>query len=160
MKYIELPAREKRRLVGAFGVSAVTVWSALRYRTDSPLADRIREAAREAGGTEMYRLAVPAGFVPDCATEYLREDGRLTGIVQTFGNGVSVVLDCTTDSAQLRQDGAPIKTYCGVTLEYWPAILCEAQTLAHGPDIRCRTDSALCTEGTRSDCNGHGTPGR
>lgn len=127
MRYIELPRKEKRRLGTAFGVSVVTVWSALTYRTDSLLANRIREAARKAGGTEMCRLSVPAGFVPDCETEYLRDGGRVTGMLQTFGNAVTVALDSVSGSAELRFGGTAVKTYRDVTLERWPEILFEAQ---------------------------------
>ena len=127
MRYIELPNKEKRRLGMIFNVSAVTVWSALTYKTNSPLANRIRAAARKAGGTEMRRLSIPADFGPDCEIEYMREDGHLTGILQTFDNAVTVVLDCKSGCAELCLGGTTLKTYQEITVSQWPEILFEAQ---------------------------------
>ena len=43
---------ERGYLAKLFGVSEVTVRSALKGRTKSPLAERIRKAAKERGGVE------------------------------------------------------------------------------------------------------------
>ncbi len=43
---------EKTKLAKLFGVSRVTINDALRYRTKSELANRIRSAAIERGGKE------------------------------------------------------------------------------------------------------------
>lgn len=127
MKFIELPNAEKRRLSRLFRVSNVTVWAALTYQTHSPLAERIREEARRAGGVEKRKVAMCADFLPDCTTEYLRQEGRLTGIVQRFANGVTVSFDCISGCALLCGTGPRTKRYDGVTLEQWPTILFEAQ---------------------------------
>ena len=51
MKRINLPKSKKAKLRQVFGVSNVTVWSALNYVTDSNLAKKIRNAALVEGGT-------------------------------------------------------------------------------------------------------------
>ncbi len=50
MKQIMLPIGEGKKLGKLFGVSYVTVWSALRYKTKSPLAEKIRQTALAKGG--------------------------------------------------------------------------------------------------------------
>lgn len=47
---IILPYGERKRLAKEFNTSTVTVYSALTYKTDSPLAKMIRKAALERGG--------------------------------------------------------------------------------------------------------------
>lgn len=46
--------KSRSEIAKAFGVSAVTVRSALKGRTQSDLARRIRKAAMEKGGKEVY----------------------------------------------------------------------------------------------------------
>jgi hypothetical protein len=53
MKKILVEYGEKTRLAQLFGVSDVSVRSALFFRTRSPLSDRIRKAALERGGKIM-----------------------------------------------------------------------------------------------------------
>jgi DeoR/GlpR family transcriptional regulator of sugar metabolism len=43
---------DKKRLAKTFGVSEVTIRSALAYRTKSELSERIRKAALQLGGKE------------------------------------------------------------------------------------------------------------
>ena len=50
MKKINLPKNKRARLCRTFGTSGVTVWSALNYVTNSPLAEKIRRAAIAEGG--------------------------------------------------------------------------------------------------------------
>lgn len=50
MKQILLPRQEVRKLRELFGVSAPTVWEALRYKTKSPRAEKIRQTALARGG--------------------------------------------------------------------------------------------------------------
>lgn len=50
MKQIMLPSAERKVLMTLFGVSYVTVWSALSYKTKSPLAEKIRRTALARGG--------------------------------------------------------------------------------------------------------------
>lgn len=54
-KKILVEQGEKRRLAELFGVSDVSVRSALFFRTRSPLSDRIRKAALERGGRIMEK---------------------------------------------------------------------------------------------------------
>ncbi len=55
MKKILVEYGEKRRLAEMFGVSDVSVRSALFFRTSSPLSERIRKAALERGGRIMEK---------------------------------------------------------------------------------------------------------
>lgn len=130
MKFIELPNEQKRRLGRMFRVSSVTVWAALTYQTHSPLADRIREEARRAGGVEKRRLSVPADFLPNCETEYRRDGDRIVELVQSFASGVRVTFDCDDASAELQRNGRCVRRYEAVTTDRWAAILWEAQQLA------------------------------
>ncbi len=50
MKLIMLPIGEGKKLAADLNVSYVTVWSALRFKTKSERADRIRQAALKRGG--------------------------------------------------------------------------------------------------------------
>lgn len=50
MKQIMLPNAERKALMTLFRVSNVTVWSALNYKTKSPLAEKIRQTALAKGG--------------------------------------------------------------------------------------------------------------
>ena len=45
MKYIVLSTEKKKELQKEYGVSHVTVWSALNYITKSDLSEKIRTAA-------------------------------------------------------------------------------------------------------------------
>ena len=49
-KEIFIPARVKKEIAEAFETSIVTVWSALTFKTNSHLANAIREAALDRGG--------------------------------------------------------------------------------------------------------------
>lgn len=50
MKQILLPNGEHKKLRELLGVSKPTLWEALRYKTNTPLAQRIRQAALARGG--------------------------------------------------------------------------------------------------------------
>lgn len=50
MKQILLPSEERKMLMTLFKVSKPTVWAALRYKTKSPLAEKIRQTALAKGG--------------------------------------------------------------------------------------------------------------
>lgn len=49
-KQILLPPKKKAELIKDFKTTRPTLWSALRFDTDSPLAKRLRAAALERGG--------------------------------------------------------------------------------------------------------------
>lgn len=132
MKRINLPKSKKAKLRQVFGVSNVTVWSALNYVTDSNLAKKIRNAALVEGGTVEHRVVVPEGFMPNCETYYESDaDGRVRRIVQTFLNGVRVELDNDMCTAALFRGERLIKTYENVVLQEWGNIVFEAQNLAN-----------------------------
>lgn len=49
-KEILLPAKAKKELAATFNTSSVTVWSALKFKTNSGFANTLRAAAVERGG--------------------------------------------------------------------------------------------------------------
>ena len=133
MKYIDLPREQKARLRRVFKVSAVTIWSALTFQTDSDLARRIRGLAMspEMGGRVIDPIDVTDGFMPNCQTDYVRnENGRVKRIIQTFSNGVRVEFDNDRCSAVILHDENSVKTYQDVVFRDWGNIVYEAQNLS------------------------------
>lgn len=49
-KQIMLPPAQKAEIVKMFDTTRTTLWSALRFDTNSPLAKKLRAAAIERGG--------------------------------------------------------------------------------------------------------------
>lgn len=131
MKRINLPKSKKAKLRRVFGVSHVTVWSALNYLTDSQLAKKIRDAALADGGVVENSVVVPEGFIPNCRTEFVRgDDGRVWRIVQTFSNGVRVEFDNDACEAVILRSEKPVRTHGNVVIGDWGNILFEAQSLS------------------------------
>lgn len=131
MKRINLPKSKKAKLRRVFGVSNVTVWSALNYMTDSKLAKKIRDAALADGGTVEHSVVVPEGFMPNCETEFVHsDDGRVRQVIQTFSNGVRVVFDGDACQAVILRSEEPVKTYENVAIRDWGNIVFEAQSLS------------------------------
>lgn len=131
MKRINLPKSKKAKLRRVFGVSNVTVWSALNYMTDSKLAKKIRDAALADGGTVEHSVVVPEGFLPNCETEFVRgDDGRVQRVIQIFSNGVRVEFDSDECTAKILQGEQLVKAYENVVIRDWGNIIFEAQSLA------------------------------
>lgn len=131
MKRINLPKSKKAKLRRVFGVSNVTVWSALNYMTDSKLAKKIRDAALADGGTVEHSVVVPEGFLPNCETVFAHDaDGRVRRIIQTFTNGVRVEFDNDACTAMILQGEKSVKTYENVVIRDWGNIVFEAQSLS------------------------------
>lgn len=131
MKRINLPKSKKAKLRRVFGVSNVTVWSALNYMTDSKLAKKIRDAALADGGIVEHSVVVPEGFMPNCQTDYVHGDGgRVQRIIQTFSNDVRVEFDNDRCTAVILHGEEPVRTYGQVVIRDWGNIVFEAQNLA------------------------------
>lgn len=130
MKRINLPKNRRARLRRTFGVSGVTVWSALNYLTNSPLAEKIRRAALADGGVIENHITVPEGFMPNCETVFEHGDDGVRRIVHTFLNGVRVAFDNDTCTATISREGCAVKTFADVRIEEWGNIVFEAQSLA------------------------------
>lgn len=130
MKRINLPKNKRARLCRTFGTSGVTVWSALNYVTNSPLAERIRRAALTEGGVIENRITVPEGFMPNCETDFVHGDGGVRRIIQTFSNGVRVEFDNEANTASISRAGKLVKTFDEVRMCDWGNIVFEAQSLA------------------------------
>ena len=131
MKRINLPKSKKAKLRRVFGVSNVTVWSALNYMTDSKLAKKIRDAALADGGIVEHSVVVPEGFMPNCQTDYVHgDDGRVQRIIQTFSNDVRVEFDNDRCTAVILRGEESVRTYEQVVIRNWGNIVFEAQSLA------------------------------
>lgn len=130
MKRINLPKNKRARLCRTFGTSGVTVWSALNYVTNSPLAEKIRRAALAEGGVIENRIAVPEGFMPNCETDFVHGDGGVRRIIHTFSNGVRVEFDNEANTASISRAGKLVKAFDDVRMRDWGNIVFEAQSLA------------------------------
>lgn len=130
MKRINLPKNKRARLCRTFGTSGVTVWSALNYVTNSPLAEKIRRAALAEGGVIENRITVPEGFMPNCETDFVHGDGGVRRIIQTFSNGVRVEFDNEANTASISRADKLVKTFNEVRMHDWGNIVFEAQSLA------------------------------
>lgn len=130
MKRINLPKNKRARLCRTFGTSGVTVWSALNYVTNSPLAEKIRRAALAEGGVIENRITVPEGFMPNCETDFVHGDGGVRRIIQTFSNGVRVEFDNEASTASISRAGKLVNSFDDVRMHDWGNIVFEAQSLA------------------------------
>ena len=131
MKRINLSKEKRAWLQRAFGVSHVTIWSALNYVTESPLAKQIRRMALANGGVVENRIFVSDGFLPNCQTEYERdENGSIIAVSQSFMNGVRVFFDNGNNRATLFQGKNAIEEYEDVRMHDWSNILFRAQSLS------------------------------
>lgn len=129
MKRITLSKNKRARLCRTFGTSGVTVWSALNYVTNSPLAEKIRRAALAEGGVIENQITVPEGFMPNCETNFVHGNGGVRRIIQTFSNGVRVEFDNDTCTAEISRGERLVKTYSDVKVRDWGNIVFEAQSL-------------------------------
>ena len=137
MRYINLPNEKKAKLARKHKTSRVTVWSALHYQTKSVLANAIRRDALEMGGVVMETLTAPAGFLPNCTSQFEHDErNHVTKVTQTFANKVVVTLDYKSDSAEIRHNGHLVKHYKSPKLEDWTEITFTAQNLAEELDIK------------------------
>lgn len=130
MKRINLSKEKRAWLQRAFGVSHVTIWSALNYVTESPLAKQIRRMALANGGIVETCTFVPAGFKPNCQTEYEHTNGSVKSISQRFMNEVRVLFDNDNNRATLFQGNNAIEEYEDVRMRDWSNILFRAQSLS------------------------------
>ena len=130
MKRINLSKPKKAGLRRKFGVSNVTVWSALNYVPDSDLARKIRNAAIAAGGVVEHQVVVPDGFMPNCETAFEHDADGVRRIIQTFSNGIRVEFDNATCTAEISRDDRSVKTFSDVNIRDWGNIVFEAQSLA------------------------------
>lgn len=129
MKYIELSTAKKARIRRALGVSRVTLWSALTFQTQSALAEKIRRMAMQDGGRVMSEVDVTNSFMPNCETDFEHDAGGVRRIIQTFSNGVRVVFDNATCTADISRNGRSVKTFSDVKIHDWGNIVFEAQSL-------------------------------
>lgn len=131
MRYIELPKSRKSELRRKFGVSGMTVWSALAFKWNSDLAKAIRKEALSLGGVET-NLIRTRGFVPNCEIVYERNAaGTVIRIVQTWKNGVRLAIDTTSNSGAITVNG---ERFCdgfnNMTISDWGDATFVAQSLS------------------------------
>ena len=130
MKRINLSKEKRAWLQRAFGVSHVTIWAALNYVTESPLAKQIRRMALANGGIVENRIFVTDGFLPNCQTEYEHTNGSVKSISHRFMNEVRVLFDNGNNRATLFQGNNAIEEYENVRMRDWSNILFRAQSLS------------------------------
>lgn len=131
MKYIDISKSQKALLCRTFNRSKVTIWSALTFQTHSELAKQIRHTAlTQFGGVIKCSAEFTDNFIPNCKTDFEREDGNLVRISHTFSNDVQVAFDIKLNEAQLLHDGRAIKAYQSVVMNDWANILFEAQSFS------------------------------
>lgn len=130
MKYIDISNSQKAKLRRTFRCSAVTVWSALTYQTNSDLAKKIRHTAiSQSNGVIRNSMTYPEDFCPNCATQWECKEGKVIAVTQIFANGVKVDIDLTLSRATIYRGDAVYSHHADVKLEDWADITFEAQQL-------------------------------
>lgn len=130
MKYISVSNENKKKLARIFDVTKVAVWKALNFRSDSELSQKIRNVAlREMNGRVIRELDITE-WQPNCQTEFVHEDGRVTQVVSTFSNDVQVIIDGINDSATITMNNEEVRRFWNVTASNWCNVLYLAEQLS------------------------------
>lgn len=119
-RYIKANLTLRNQLRKDFAVSRTAINRALNFRSFSEMSKKIRNRALANGG----ELMEPA-FYPDCETRHTSD-----AIIQTFDNGVVLVISKNDSSATLSRKGEVIKKYRDVTLDKWGFIMDQASSFA------------------------------
>ena len=129
MKYIVLSTEKKKELQKEYGVSHVTVWSALNYITKSDLSEKIRTAALDKGGVVVAKVVVPSNFVPNCECQFIHKDNTVDQTIQTFSNGFQLKIYWREGKAELIHDSKILKSYEVEKFKEWGSLLFETQQM-------------------------------
>ncbi len=97
-KQIYLDKKAKHQLAKDFGVSKVTVWSALKYKYTGGRSDLIRKMALERGGRVVGDSSL---FIPQCDTFFKRSSDEM---IQVFSSRVKIVVHNSGKVAVLIDD--------------------------------------------------------
>ena len=129
-QYINVSDEAKRELALIFDVTPQMVWQALNYKSDSNLAQKIRNVAiRQKGGRVMREYDVTEGWQPNCQTEFEHDENGVKKVISTFSNSVKVVFDCLENSAVITMNGETIRKYWYVNA--WESVLFDAEQLSN-----------------------------
>lgn len=109
-KIIKLETKEKKELCRMFGVSMVTLWSALTYRTHSGMARTLRAAAIEHGGREIIQREDDG--LSDFETKFDTSAGLM---IQSFGNKAQIKVDIPTNTVSVIINDVEKMKETGVT---------------------------------------------
>lgn len=105
---IEVTPAVRRELMKLFGCSAMNVWRALNFTSESDECRRIRRAAIEKGGRVM-------NWVPECETIHCTAEGQKR---QTFANGAVIVVDWADRTVTVCRMGKVVREVkCSISLE-------------------------------------------
>lgn len=120
-RYIKASLTLRNQLLKEFKCSRVSICNALNFRTFSPMAKKIRNRALACGGELMEPV-----FNPDCETRHTND-----AIIQTFENGVMLMISKKDSSAELIRKGEVVKKYRNVTLDKWGFLMDQASLMAN-----------------------------
>ena len=116
---IDVTVKTRDELAKAFRTTIVTVWSALNYKTSSPLSQRIRQLALQKGG-QWLMLAPVMETIHDA-------DGWMR---QYFSPHVMIEADKTTGDAALLLDGEAVHRVKNISLVGLAELQIQARGLA------------------------------
>lgn len=95
-RYIDVTSQVRKALIDVFKVDVKTIYNALNFREDSPLAKRIRKHALQRGGVDMVAVDT---F--DCIHD---AEGVMT---QLMPNGAVIKINRNTGDATVYYNGKP-----------------------------------------------------
>lgn len=119
-RYIKATLKLRNELKKEFGISRVGVNNALNFKSSSPRAQKIREAALASGAEIMEPV-----FWPECETRHTNDE-----IIQNFSNDVILVLNKHDSSAVIKRKGIVVTKFKDVTIGMWGSLINQASRLA------------------------------
>lgn len=119
-RLVKTTLKIRNGLMRQYGLSITGIKKALAYKSMSARAERIRQTAISQGGE-----IVESAFCPDCYTQHTQDE-----IIQTFSNGVVLVINKHDSSAVISRKDVIIGTYANVTMNMWDDLIRRASKLA------------------------------
>ena len=120
-RYIKASLELRQQLRSEFGVTRQYIGRVLNFKSFSERAKKIRNRALACGGELMEPV-----FCPDCETRHTADS-----IIQTFENGVMLMISKKDSSAELIRKGEVVKKYRNVTLDKWGFLMDQASLMAN-----------------------------
>lgn len=120
-RFVKASLMLRSQLMQEFGCSRVSIYNALNFKSFSERAKKIRNRALACGGELMEPV-----FNSDCETRHTND-----AIIQTFENGVMLMISKKDSSAELIRKGEVVKKYRNVTLDKWGFLMDQASLMAN-----------------------------
>ena len=131
MEYIYVTNEARKELERIFGVTRQAVYLALNFKSDSETSKKIRNAAlHQKGGRVIRELDITDGWIPNCQTDFERDNNGVSKIISTFSNNVQVVLDCYNNTATITMNGEEVRRYWNAGGPGWGNVLFTAEQLS------------------------------